>query len=211
MKEIQQNMIHTLEATNLSYQRENKIIFNNISFTLHSGDALIIQGSNGSGKTTLLECIAGLNTIYKGSILINNNLTTEKQRNTLIHYLDSTHLFTKAYNVLDTSIFWNVAYSTLKNNSYELFLNGLNMLGIPEKADLDVENLSLGQKKKLTLLRILLIPRPIWILDETLIGLDKNWTNYMEQILTMHRSQGGIVLIATHTNLKMYNSFNLKL
>lgn len=203
--------IYKLEATNLSFQRESKTIYDNISFTLHPGDALIVQGSNGSGKTTLLQCIAGLNPLSRGSIAINGYTTTEADRASLIHYLDSTHLFTKALNVLDTSIFWNVIYSTLRNSSYELFLNTLQLLNLTDKADTNVDNLSLGQKKKLLLLRILLVPRPIWILDETLIGLDKNWTNHVEEILTIHRSQGGIVLLATHTNLKLYNSYSLKL
>jgi ABC-type transport system involved in cytochrome c biogenesis ATPase subunit len=71
--------------------------------------------------------------------------------------------------------------------------------------------LSMGQRKRLQLARLLAIDRPIWLLDEPSVALDAEGTRLLEHIIAEHREKGGIVFVAMHLPIQVEDSMSLRL
>jgi heme exporter protein A len=81
--------------------------------------------------------------------------------------------------------------------------DALEMFGLAELKDLPAGLLSAGQKRKLALLRLFAAPRPIWLLDEPSVSLDAASVKVLDKAIAQHLEQGGIVVVASHTSLKV--------
>nr|NP_044792.1 ABC transporter ATP-binding subunit [Reclinomonas americana]O21280.1 RecName: Full=Cytochrome c biogenesis ATP-binding export protein CcmA; AltName: Full=Heme exporter protein A [Reclinomonas americana]AAD11907.1 ABC transporter ATP-binding subunit [Reclinomonas americana] len=195
--------IQNLTIHNITGIRSNKIIFQNINFSLEKGSLFIIQGSNGSGKTTLLKIISGLLPKSQGDIIINNNFISENYLKDSLFYMDSTPSFKEDITLLDYLIYWNTLYNGLQNISYEYIRTSLFQLGLSHLQNKKISTLSLGQKKRLLISKLLLTNKQLWILDEPLIGLDKYWIKIFSTILLKHCKRGGIIIMSTHTDLNI--------
>ncbi len=66
-----------LEIKNLFCERDDRVLFENLSFSLKSGEIIQVEGQNGSGKTTLLRILCGLNQNDEGDILWQNKAIDE--------------------------------------------------------------------------------------------------------------------------------------
>lgn len=71
--------------------------------------------------------------------------------------------------------------------------------------------LSMGQRKRLQLARLLAIDRPIWLLDEPSVALDAEGVRLLEHIIAEHRKKGGIVFVATHLPIEIEDAMSLRL
>ena len=192
--------ISSITGYHLSITYGTNILFENISFTVSRGDVLLIVGPNGAGKTTLLKTISGLQPISKGDVCVNstNDATSLKK---LTHFLESTPLYRENQSVLDYLSYWTVLLNGTTNVSYEYIGNAVTQLELHHLLKHNVAQLSLGQRKRVLLSKLLLTNRPIWILDEPGIGLDKHWVDVLSSLISKHRTNGGIVIITTHTYL----------
>lgn len=210
---------HHVQIKNLSIMIENKELFQNANLCLKTGDILIIQGDNGSGKSTVLKSIVGLSEldpskgnkqIYSFEIL----LSTKEFIHPHLHYFSSDHgsrhTLKGDISLIDHLLYWISLYNVERFISYETLLTYLELVDLQNHSYKVVESLSLGQRKRLLILKYLICLRPFWIMDEVSIGLDRDWISYLERLLIYHRSQGGIVLLATHMNLKIPHSTVLK-
>ena len=147
-----------LSVKNIAFSINQNRLFHNLSFDLEQGKALHIKGNNGSGKSSLLRIILGITFVLKGEILWLKDLNKIflGHKNVLKNHLTvADNLYLHGIDILNTNV-----KSTLEE------------LGLYEKIDLLVGNLSYGQQKKLALVRVLLNNSSVIILDEPCVGLD---------------------------------------
>ena len=144
---------YLLKVKNLSCERNYKIIFNKLSFSLYPKNIVFIDGNNGSGKTTLLLCVSNILT-YSGEVLIKKGIDN-------FGYVGHRNGLYDTQTVDSFFYFWKNIYNYKK--SYQTILEYLNLSRI---IDAPVSYLSFGQKKKLSFARLIMIKRKIWLLDE---------------------------------------------
>lgn len=186
---------------NLGLVREKSIIFNNISFTLEQGDIMLIQGNNGSGKTSLLKIIAGIIVPTKGYTKVDAKGEIKKY----IAYIDSTPRMQEHMTVLEYFFYWGIYYCGIENYSTEYVDHVISMLELETLKTRIINQLSLGQKKRVLIGKLMITQRPIWLLDEPTIGLDSYWTTQFYALMHKHRLLGGITILTTHTKYLIQN------
>jgi heme exporter protein A len=176
--------------------RGGREVFSGLDFVISSGEALAVTGANGSGKTSLLRMIGGLLALAGGSIDLEGGegeLTLAEQA----HYLGHRDAMKPALSVLENLSFW-------RN-----FLGGevldagqsLKLAGIEHAAHLPAAYLSAGQRRRLSIARLIAVRRPIWLLDEPTSALDAAGQALFTDVMRDHLARGGLVIAATHASL----------
>ena len=171
---------------------DSKVILSDINFNLISGQSVTITGQNGVGKTLLLNTIMGFKSIFKGKISINKiNLSNDpsNRQEQLGFYGHKTSLHT-GLNVMETIEYWKAYYSS-DANTFDL----IKFWDLPNKT---VENCSEGQRKRIALVRLSLMNRNIWILDEPTTNLDIVGKEKFLELHTLHLRSGGLSIITSH-------------
>ncbi|WP_421693265.1 heme ABC exporter ATP-binding protein CcmA [Aestuariivirga sp.] len=183
-----------LHAKNLTLERGGRIVFRNVSLSLGSGELMQLTGPNGSGKSSLLRLIAGLNDAQDGTITLDGGgeeLTIGQQA----HYLAHQEPVKSALSVAENLGFWRD------------FLGGgdvgeaLAAFDLARLASYPAGLLSAGQKRRLALARLVLVPRALWLLDEPTVGLDTASLSRLTDVMERQRAQGGMIIAATHVAL----------
>lgn len=174
------------------------MIFADLSFRLQSGKALILRGPNGSGKTSLLRQLAGLTPLEAGRLswLDGNNTSAAEEYHECLHYIGHALALKAALTVRGNLLFW-ARY--LGGDSANLPV-ALQTLDLKPLADIPVGSLSAGQQRRASLARLLMAPRPLWLLDEPTIALDHETRERLADMVTGHLDQGGMAVIATHVD-----------
>ena len=192
-----------LLVQNLSLERLDKKIFENINFSLGTNNIVMLKGRNGSGKTSLLKSVLCILEPTSGSMFwkgkpINKNLYDFYNNVTYISdKTSSVRQLTIANNI---KIWKRIFLSKLDNNQIDNILSNLNLSNLIEKK---VNTLSLGEIKKLELLRLVLEEKKIWILDEPLNNLDSDTIEILAQTFEDHCDNGGSILFSTHQELQI--------
>ena len=189
-----------LLINNLSFFRDENLIFENLNLSLGSGQITQIKGKNGSGKTTFLKVILNLLSSKTGEIFwegqnINKNIFNFYNQ---ITYIADHNTSSRKLSVLDNINFWKgLSSSNLSNDETLLLLETFNL-----KKYLNTETmyLSSGEVKKLELLRLILEQKKIWILDEPYNHLDNSSIEILNQTFIDHTNNDGIILFASHYN-----------
>ncbi|UWQ34453.1 heme ABC exporter ATP-binding protein CcmA [Leisingera sp. M527] len=176
----------TLTVTDLSVARGGIPVLEGLNFALAPGKALILRGPNGIGKTTLLRTVAGLQPPLKGRVE-----GAEDQIAYAAHSDGLKPTLTSAENLT----FWA---SVFGRNGIEQALDGFDLQALRDR---QAGALSAGQKRRLGLSRMLVTGRPIWIMDEPTVSLDKTSVAMFADAVRTHLGQGGSALIATHIDL----------
>ena len=158
----------------LSVQRLEKKIFENINLTLTSGNITILKGKNGSGKTTLLKTILNIIEPSAGSIYWKGQLLKKNLYdfyNNVTYVSDKTSSLTNL-TVKDNINIWNKFFlSDISDSQIEI---ALKTLSLENYLNQKVATLSLGETKKLEFLRLIIENKKVWILDEPLSNLDED-------------------------------------
>jgi heme exporter protein A len=179
-----------LTANALASERNGRVVFSDLSFTVAAGELAELRGANGSGKTTLLRLLAGLVPLSAGSLAITPATADDLPR--LCHYVGHHDALKSAVSVRDNLTFWS---TMLGGEDVAAALQKFNLAAL---ADDPVQLLSAGQRRRLALARVLAAPRPIWLLDEPMTALDAASQQIMATVIADHLGAGGLVLAATH-------------
>ncbi|MFN3130324.1 heme ABC exporter ATP-binding protein CcmA [Roseibium sp.] len=196
----------TLIAENLTIDRGGRRVFQNLSFTLSQGTALVVTGANGIGKSSLLRTLAGLVSLAGGTIHFDGG-EDDRPAHEHAHYFGHQDAVKPALSVLENLEFWQsftaptaaVGFSGVLRKPMEV----LELLGIGHTAHLPAAYLSAGQKRRLSLSRLLVTARPIWLMDEPTSALDKNSEALLLSLMNGHLEAGGLIVTATHTELAL--------
>ena len=187
-----------LIATDLECQRGGRLVFSGLSFELAAGQGMLLKGPNGSGKTSLLRIIAGLGEIASGSLEL-EGLSDELEIGQRAHYVGHQNALKTAMSVEENLTFW--AQFMGKPAGLAEIREHLSRFDLERLAGYSAALLSAGQRRRLALSRLELVPRPVWLLDEPSVGLDVASVELLAAAMQRHMDGGGILLASTHTDL----------
>ncbi|ARP98951.1 heme ABC exporter ATP-binding protein CcmA [Pseudorhodoplanes sinuspersici] len=195
----------TLSAEALCCQRGGRQVFESLSFSVASGRALLVTGRNGAGKSSLLRMIAGLLRIAGGKLTLSGG-DDERSIGEQAHYLGHLDALKPALSVEENLSFWT------------RYLGGdgqppdaLAAVGLDSLAHLPAAYLSAGQKRRLSIARLVAIKRPLWLLDEPTSALDTKAQAMLLALMQAHLAGGGMIVAATHLPLGLDGATELRL
>jgi heme exporter protein A len=177
-----------LQAAHLACLRGDRPVFSGLSFDLKAGEALMVAGPNGSGKSSLLRLLAGLLPVADGALSV-DGLPPHK-----MHYLGHADGLKPSLTLAETLSFEAVFGPAMHADITAL-------LGLPAHDWQYVGDLSAGQKRRLSMARLLMDPRPLWLLDEPLTALDAAGRDLVDNLARGHLAKGGMIVAASHEAL----------
>ena len=187
-----------LIAENLAGERGGEPVFSGVSFALADGAGLVVTGPNGSGKSTLLRIIAGLLPSATGTIRLEDPDSPEAPEvASACHYLGHGNAMKTALSVEENLVFWQ----EFAGEQHLSVAEALDMIGLPQVASLPYGYLSTGQKRRVSIAKLLVSYRPIWLLDEPTAGLDRASEAQFAALVRAHLEDGGLAIAATHLPL----------
>ncbi|MBV9560121.1 MAG: heme ABC exporter ATP-binding protein CcmA [Bradyrhizobium sp.] len=173
--------------------RGGREVFSGLDVAVSGGELLAVTGRNGSGKTSLLRLIAGLLQPAGGSIVLEGGgaeLTLPEQA----HYLGHRDALKPALSVAENLAFWR---DFLGGECVDA-AGSLAAVGIEHAAHLPAAYLSAGQRRRLSLARLIAVRRPLWLLDEPTAALDAAGQALFAGLMRDHLARGGLIIAATH-------------
>ena len=197
-----------LIVNNLSCQRGYKLLFENLSFELNSGEVLKVSGPNGSGKTSLMKILAGLSSFETGSIDYDDTKINSERYNLDFLYLGHLAALSPELSCLE-----NLKYTMrLGNDSLDLdFSDALKKVGLKKFENELVGKLSAGQKKRIALSLLFITQSKVWLLDEPFSALDSKAIKIIEARVEDHCNSGGICILTTHQECNIKNMKEISL
>lgn len=195
-----------LEVQNLAAQRGHITLFDQVSFRLSAGEALVITGANGTGKTTLLRMLAGLSHPLSGKMfwqgeevcpfapLLRNNVNFAGHAPALKDELTAE----ENLEILVRLTGETVSRQTLRT--------ALDKVALGARLNVPARVLSQGQRRRIGLARLALVPRMLWVLDEPVTALDPAGIALLAEMMSSHVRAGGSVIAATHQALDLPNA-----
>ncbi len=191
-----------LEAQGLFCERDDRVLFQRLDFSLFGGQVMQIQGSNGSGKTTLLRILCGLNTDYEGRILWDNQPIQEMrtQFRDNVFFLGHAPAINKSLSPLENLRWFCASRGVSDNGDIPAALAAFGLAGYE---DVPCYVMSAGQQRRVSLARMKLIPAKMWILDEPFTALDKRGVAELETMLAAFVKEGGALMLTTHHPLQL--------
>jgi|TARA_R110001583_G_scaffold59086_1_gene175857 heme exporter protein A len=197
-----------LSANELTCIREDRILFDELSFNINAGDIVQIEGPNGAGKTSLLRIIAGLSRPYAGDVEYcgeNINRCRDEFNHDLL-YLG--HLAgVKSELTAEENLNFNLRISGYDGFDTTAILAKVNLTGFEEAL---AGHLSAGQHRRTALARLQYSNCKIWILDEPFTAIDKKGVEELEQLFIQHAESGGCVILTTHQDMSIISNAMLR-
>ena len=181
---VRQAQTPAIELTNAAILRGNRLVLRDFSLEAQSGDIVWVRGANGSGKSTLFRALAGLLPLATGRLQITGTLALTDDNNAL----------DPEQSVEDNLRFW----AKMDGASPAVLEKALEALDLVPLAELPVRFLSAGQKRRVSLARMIASGADIWLLDEPYNGLDQANVARLDEAIIRHVASGGIALIASH-------------
>jgi len=183
-----------LSVQSLSCARGGLPVLTGVTFAVASGEALILRGPNGAGKTTLLRCLAGLTPPLAGRV--------EAAPDSIAYAAHADGL--KAQLSVEENLrFWAGVFGAGSIDA------AVDAFDLTELLNRRAGNLSAGQKRRLSLARLLVTDRAVWCLDEPTVSLDVENVARFARAVEAHLEGGGCAVIATHIDLGLPNARSL--
>jgi len=187
-------------GSDLACRRGEKLVFADLSFALARGGALLLQGPNGSGKSSLLRLMSGLGRpetghLSWGGAAIADDPAAYRSRLIFVGHLDAIK---PTLTAEETLAFWAGMRGTSDRVTEALAHFSLNRF-----ASLPCRLLSAGERKRLSLARLIASPGELWLLDEPTSGLDAAAESALLRAIASHRARGGAIAVATHAALEL--------
>ena len=195
-----------LTGVDLACQRGERGVFADVGFAVESGQALTISGRNGAGKSSLLRMIVGLLPIAAGRLALEGGdpeLSIAEQS----HYLGHQDALKGSLSVAENLGFW-AGFFGLRPADLHTPLETVGLAGL---AGLPAAYLSAGQRRRLSIARLIAVPRPIWLLDEPTSTLDAAAQDRLAELMEAHLAGGGLILAASHGSIGLSGAQELRL
>ncbi len=196
-----------LVAEDLCGERGGYPVFSGIEFSLGAGRTMIVTGPNGVGKSTLLRVLAGLLPVAAGRVALEDGGGRWPTLAGACHYLGHQNAMKAALTVRENLEFWR----RFNGEPQLSVFDALAQVGLETIGDLPFAYLSTGQKRRVSLAKLLVSHRPVWLLDEPTAGLDKASEAQVAALIDAHCEDGGIVVAATHVALAVKEAATLDL
>jgi len=192
-----------LSANKLTCIRENRILFDELSFEVNAGNLIQIEGANGTGKTSLLRILAGLSQPYEGEVLYGQSRITQCREE---YYQDLTFIGHLAGVKGEISALENLSFNlTIQDDQLDDISNAIDAVNLTGFEHVNAANLSAGQNRRIALARLWQSTSKIWILDEPFTAIDKAGVVALEQLFINHTTQGGAIVFTSHQELQIAN------
>ena len=190
--------------------RGERTVFAGLDFALLAGGALVLRGPNGSGKSSLLRLMAGLARPQSGVIQWNGAAIAEDPEAHFgrLHYVGHADPVKAVLTVAENLAFWASLRTKNGSGAADAALDGL---GIGHLASVPGRFLSAGQKRRVNLARLLTAPAELWLLDEPATALDAPAVASLDDAMARHRSEGGMVILASHAEAALEGARELDL
>jgi len=195
-----------LTGDNLACSRGGREVFSGLNFSLAGTEALLVTGRNGAGKSSLLRLIAGLLRAAEGRLSLSDGdpeATIAEQA----HYLGHQDSLKPALSVAENLRFWGQFLGARRIDAEE----PLEAVGLAALGSLPAGYLSAGQRRRLSLARLVAVRRPIWLLDEPTSALDAPAQDQLASLMRGHLESGGMIVAATHGPLGLDSPHELRL
>jgi heme exporter protein A len=192
-----------LEAHELAAQRGRARLFEGLSFRVDAGTALVVTGANGTGKTTLLRMLAGLSAPAQGEIRWMGRICAPfdaELRASLAFAGHAPALKDELTAEENLAVLLSLAGESVSPAAFE---DALASVALGAKRRLPARVLSQGQRRRIGIARLLLLNRPLWVLDEPVTALDAAGVAMLGDIVAAHLDRGGAAVAATHAPLNL--------
>lgn len=196
-----------LLASDLACVRGGREVFSGLSFTVAAGQVLLVSGPNGAGKSSLLRAVAGLLRLTAGRLGLEGG-DAEATISEQAHYLGHQDALKASLTVNENLDFW-ARY--LDGGATAATAAALDAVGLGGIAHLPAGYLSAGQRRRLSIARLLAIARPLWLLDEPTSALDAAAQTMLAGLMRSHLAGGGMILAATHGPIGLDDAKELRL
>lgn len=175
--------------------RGERFVFEGLDFAVESGGALVLAGPNGSGKSSLIRIMADLLHPFEGRLDWDGEPIGDapEEHHGRLLYVAYQDAIKPVMTVRENLTFW----AGLKGPTDRVD-DALDAVGIGRLADTPAQFLSSGQRRRLSLARLVACDGPLWLLDEPTVGLDRSACGMLEELIAGHRARGGLVVLATH-------------
>jgi heme exporter protein A len=195
-----------LKGDNLTCSRGGREVFVGINFSLSGGEALLVTGHNGAGKSSLLRAIAGFVHLAAGRLDFEGG-DDDASIGEQAHYLGHQDAAKPSLTLRENLEFW-VRYLGAGGGSIDAALEAVDLVPL---ADLPAAYLSAGQRRRLSIARLVAVERPIWLLDEPTSALDAPSQKRLAGLMRDHLASGGMIVAAAHGPIGLERARELKL
>lgn len=195
-----------LTSENLSCVRGGRQVFTGLNFSLSGGEALVVTGRNGAGKSSLLRMIAGLIRISDGRLTLSSS-EDDASIGEQSHYLGHLDALKPSLSVSENLQFWG-EFLGVSRPSIQPALESVDLAPL---AGLPAAYLSAGQRRRLSIARLVVVQRPIWLLDEPTSALDVPSQKRLADLMRAHLAGGGMIVAAAHGPIGLERARELKL
>jgi heme exporter protein A len=195
-----------LVACDLACVRGGRAVFSGLGFELAAGQALLVTGPNGAGKSSLLRLVAGLVQPAGGHLTLEGG-DPELSIGEQAHYLGHQDALKPSLSVHENLAFW-ARFLDSTDAAIEPALTAVGLDGI---AHLPAAYLSAGQRRRLSIGRLIAVKRPIWLLDEPTSALDAAAQATLAELMAQHLAGGGMILAAVHGPIGLEGAKELRL
>lgn len=187
----------SLTLTTLACRRGGRLLFEKLSLALGPGEAALVTGANGSGKSSLLRVIAGLLAPDAGEVRSNGR----------IGWLGESAALDPRLALRDALGFW----AQIDGVGSRELAAALDGMGIGRLREVPVRMLSTGQRRRAAIARVIAAGADLWLLDEPGSGLDETALAALGEAIASHRTNGGVVVAATHQPLPLAGAVTVAL
>jgi heme exporter protein A len=192
----------TLAGVELSCVRDDRVLFKELNFTLHSGQVLLLEGKNGSGKTTLLRILCGFREADAGQVLWRGEVIDDSRYYADMAYVGHLDGIKKELTVLENL---NISLALGRPGRFSI-AEALERVQLAGYDDVPAQSLSAGQKRRLSLARLLITDNRLWILDEPFTSLDKTGIALIESLMREHCAEGGMIVLTSHHDIDLHDA-----
>ncbi|UTM58114.1 cytochrome c biogenesis heme-transporting ATPase CcmA [Photobacterium sp. CCB-ST2H9] len=201
-----------LSVNGLSCTRDERVLFDDLHFSVTPGELVQIEGRNGAGKTTLLRIIAGLGQPDAGDVYWHDNkiVHVREEYHSQMLFLGHQTGVKRELTAYENLAFFQAMHELRHNEALtgqakvqgeDAIWQALAHVGLAGREDVPAGQLSAGQQRRVALARLWLSNHPLWILDEPLTAIDKHGVKVLEQLFVSHTERGGTVLLTTHQDM----------